>query len=219
MFLDCATHPGKDWYRVLVLGIVISILALVIVLVVPQPGSDTLCGDSNECTFNTAKDGFCERRFFDQSRPCSTCFAADTGHCDGSGACAGDPADCLGYCNVGEPADTDGAACDSTFTWDAGWEMDANLLSTQTWCFADRCTAIAAFRVANTVNPNFYPTSVVQCKDLMDATWWAANGTCIDVERYLAGSEPGGTVDVHYCYYHWRCGVFNETWLAAWEDL
>ncbi len=174
------------------------------------------CDDAKPCTRDALlPDTTCEHKPYSTAHACNQCYTS--GNCDGSGACTGSASACLGACNAGDPLCGNGGPCDNLFTWNADWLLDGSVLTHSTKCWADRCTAMASFQAANGVQPNAYYTSTLQCKDLMDAAWWAANGTCVDVERFVAGTEDTGTVDVHFCYYYWRCGAFNQTWLHIWE--
>ena len=204
-----------------VLGLLITIVVIVGLIYAGNTGtaSSKDCDDGNECTLDKVlPDQTCTHGALSQKSACSTCYTA--GNCNGAGACTGAATACLGWCNAGDPVSSPGVNCDSHFKWDTGWVLDGGIVHAHsTRCWADRCTAYLSFYVTSDDAINTYNTSMAQCTDFLDATWLAANGTCISTERFVATTltTDSNHVDVHACYYYWNCAVFNATWLHTRE--
>ncbi len=179
------------------------------------------CADTNECTRNEYKAATdtCVLEHYSARKACSTCYTA--GHCDGAGACTGALADCYGTCDAG-PAGDGGAFCDERFVWDAGWVAvqahTDDIPDITTWCWANNCVGLATFDVADGSNPIATTTGVLDCSQLLDAAFYAANGSCLHIVREVLEEPHRSTYSTVACRYWWKCGQFDDQWMLDWVD-
>ncbi len=168
------------------------------------------CNDGNPCTRDASKDGICEHKFWNQDRSCTQCYSS--GNCDGSGHCVGAPADCIGVCDS-----TNADTCDNLWVFNAQWITDDGLPA-GTVCSGDTCMGYAFFPVFVTdVDPIGFETAI-QCQDLLDPDFYAANKTCITMQRFVADIATWATEqsqEWHECLYYWTCSVMDQTVLAG----
>jgi hypothetical protein len=227
----------KEFLSGLSLATVISVLfaattaALMIVLLITHPGTPGIgtisakCTDNNDCTVDRLfHDGTCKHDDLSTDKTCSDgCYTS--GHCDGHGGCTGTVAHCKGTCDT-----TNSYQCDNLWLWNQDaidsftWDSDTY----GTVCFADRCTAWMTFEVLEDQvysNPGSdYPVPGLQCKDFLDADFWAANGTCIttyehSVEETYANDWFGETYyTFRTCEYAWNCAKWDHDAFEWWWD-
>jgi len=176
------------------------------------------CDDNNTCTFETLDvDGFCMRKYYGKSTACHACYT--TGHCDGQGGCTGDPTNCLGVCN--QSASSDGF-CDNLI------KFNTDLINFESWtngtrCLGGKCVGFAFMPTwRRGAQYGLFPFQfflALDCQDLLDPDFYAANGTCLKIDRRLAYSAtqliPGGTTEWDQCLYYWNCNVMDQAQLLV----
>ncbi len=196
---ECTRHK---W---ILTGVIITIILLLVLgvlasITVYWSISDSskaapLCEAENECLFGVHKENFCRYEFKDRDAPCS-CYTPGNGKCDGRGGCTGNATKCLGVCDSEEPQ----SECDNLWAFDTALASSSGLnLPHKTTCLGNACSAMAMFRALD--GHDFYDLeSGVQCYQLLDAKFYAANKSCITTERFVADIE-GGTVYWHACFF------------------
>lgn len=203
-----------------------AVLASFLVGMAPDNGRvSTNCSDGNQCTVDRLyRDGHCSHEPLSRATACSdACYTS--GHCNGQGACNGTATDCKGWCDT-----TNDWRCDNVFKWNINM---VQLFSPTfpdpavgTSCFANRCQAYAVFEtLTDQMNGGgVWPVPAVQCKDLLDQDWWAANGTCIVVRDTAVDATYSdivvGNADSAFrvCEYAWACAQWDDDAFQYWVD-
>ncbi len=197
----------------LVVGL--ALLALQIVhLALPSGTLSVHCEEGNLCTADFLRtDGTCEHHPYPDTKGChDACYTS--GACNGDGKCVGTEATCKATCD----SDNDGS-CDNLFEFD-DIVMDAVGFFWETACFGDHCGAHALYIDSiDGVEVDGY--AGIQCKDLLTASFWAANGSCITIREFQLDffmindwEEWPPFLDTHECQYSWNCGHNNDEWIS-----
>ncbi len=193
------------------LGTLIIMGTIQLVLVSVNTGTPVVCSDGNACTRDVSKDGICEYKYWDTRQACATCYTQDA-HCDGHGTCVGAPANCLGTC-----ASDNAATCDNLWQFNTLLTFGA-CMPTGTVCTANTCVGFVFFPLFFEAFKSIGPTTGLQCTDVLNATFYAANKTCIKTERFLddtATWDSEESEEWHVCLYYWTCSVLDQAWLQA----
>jgi len=217
-----------------------AILALVIINLVNvdrvrvavgviDPGvtaTDVNCDTSRQCAPQLYDTDYasCSAKYLGKQSTCAgECVV--NGHCDGLGTCQPDtPKDCFGWCDAGNSSHfgPGGQACDDLFAWNVEMEgLDNVQTFGVTWCLANKCVGFASFYIADGTHndvQNGYESTVMECEDLLDATFFAVNGSCLTIRRDVLAEPIAGTVSVLSCRYFWTCGMFNQSWIDDYTD-
>lgn len=183
---------------------------------------NTNCDDENDCTvglyISTTPAG-CAYRPLAAGTVCnSPCLTLDGGQCDGHAMCLGNHSTCAGSCDE-EGDDTNclntipinGDIID-TFDHNTGWAWG---WSSPAHCQFGTCVAevlemymgssVNALWEDNTTTHAFYPIAArFKCTDYLDPAYFAANGSCLIVERYLLSTNLSD-------YEEMGCGTYGNT--------
>jgi hypothetical protein len=194
---------------VLILVTYIAVTQTVYVIFAANVKEVAACDDGMECTLDTMDaDGTCSHRHKSALTKCSQCYASKSGHCDPATAeCVdGAVADCLGNCD----ADNDWS-CDNLWQPNLAYLEDVFAFSTA--CVANECTAFGAFMVFD--GPYWASeVSMARCADLLDPDFYAANKSCIEMERYeMPFFSYDFGEDWQACIYRWTCAKQDQSWL------
>ncbi len=201
---------------ILIVGLGIAGIGIIQLTLSPDVLSSK-CDDGRECTADLLRrtDSTCSQRNLPSNTRCSQCYSAGAGaHCDGLGECAGgDPTLCFSYCDSDNDND-----CDNLFAFNEAFASDAAMYY-DTLCAANECTAAVTFEVVvggELALGDEHAIGAARCEELLDPAFYAANKSCLTIERYVApefSEQFDNDYDNHACIYRWKCGKKDQAWL------